>query len=81
MLNICIWFIIDHKLVSEDKLAKPSITDNNTIAVITPWTITLSKFATSDELQFPGMQSLTLSLKIVWAGSVIPETVESTMKV
>ena len=81
LLNICIWFITDHKLASEDKLAKPSINDNNVIVIITPWIVVLNDLATSEELQFPGVQSLIFSLIIFWTGPVAPETTERMLKV
>ena len=76
MCNIWTWFIADHKLANEDRLNKLSPTISSTVAAITPWMIALNKFATSDELQLPAVQFLTLSLIIVWAWSVNPETAE-----
>ena len=81
MFSIWTWFIADHKVANEDKLNKLSPTISSTVAAIIPWMIVINKFASSDELQFPGMQSLTLSLITVWVGPVAPETAESIVKV
>ena len=80
--NICIWFKADHKIANKDKLVKLIPTENKAVAAVAPWMDEPNDFAVSDAIkpQSSAVFFLTFSLIIVWAGSVIPETVERILK-